>query len=315
MTREEATALQLPFPIHKGLITNLDQIESLWSHLLHLDLRIDPAEHPILLTEPALPPPPLRAKSAELLFERFHAPALYLSSQATLSMYASGKIYPSVVVDIGEEVSSVVPLYNEHVLEGGVVQLEVSGGDLTEFLMGVLNAQGYVFGSSWERLLAREMKESLGCVALDHAEALRGAPAQDYCLPDGQVVRVGGEGLHCAEALFQPSLVGRSCFGVHEGIHEAINRCDVDIRRELYGKIILVGGSTLFKGFSDRLSKELFALAPCGMRLHICAAPERRYSSWIGGSILGSLSTFQSMFITQEEYDEIGPVIVNRRCY
>ena len=63
------------------------------------------------------------------------------------------------------------------------------------------------------------------------------------------------------------------------------------------------------------MHKELIGLVPAGMKVKVIAPPERKYSVWIGGSILGSLSTFHDMWITKEEYDESGPAIVHRKCF
>jgi actin-related protein len=63
------------------------------------------------------------------------------------------------------------------------------------------------------------------------------------------------------------------------------------------------------------LPKEITALAPSTIKIKIIAPPERKYSVWIGGSILSSLSTFQQMWITKQEYDECGPSIVHRKCF
>jgi len=75
------------------------------------------------------------------------------------------------------------------------------------------------------------------------------------------------------------------------------------------------GGTTMFPGIDTRLSKELVALAPSTMKIKVIAPAERKYSVWIGGSILSSLSTFQSMWITKQEYDDSGPSIVHRKCF
>jgi actin len=72
-------------------------------------------------------------------------------------------------------------------------------------------------------------------------------------------------------------------------------KCDVDIRKDLYGNVVLSGGSTMFPGIGDRMSKEITALAPSSMKVKVVAPPERKYSVWIGGSILASLSTFQQV--------------------
>lgn len=92
-------------------------------------------------------------------------------------------------------------------------------------------------------------------------------------------------------------------------------KCDVDIRKDLYGNVVLSGGTTMYDGIGDRLNKELTSLAPSTMKIKVVAPPERKYSVWIGGSILSSLSTFQQMWITKEEYDESGPSIVHRKCF
>ncbi len=88
----------------------------------------------------------------------------------------------------------------------------------------------------------------------------------------------------------------------------------------------------MYPGISDRMQKEITALAPSSMKVKIIAPPERKYSVWIGGSILASLSTFQQMWISKQEYDEryvspwsfmlcscltitSGPSIVHRKCF
>ncbi|KAJ0897325.1 putative Actin family, ATPase, nucleotide binding domain-containing protein [Helianthus annuus] len=119
----------------------------------------------------------------------------------------------------------------------------------------------------------------------------------------------------CPEVLFQPSMIGMEAAGIHETTYNSIMKCDVDIRKDLYGNIVLSGGTTMFPGIADRMSKEITALAPSSMKIKVVAPPERKYSVWIGGSILASLSTFQQMWIAKAEYDESGPSIVHRKCF
>ena len=130
-----------------------------------------------------------------------------------------------------------------------------------------------------------------------------------------QVITIGNERFRCPEVLFNPAMVGMESRhgGIHETTYNSIMKCDVDIRKDLYGNIVLSGGSTMFPGIADRMSKEITALAPSSMKIKVVAPPERKYSVWIGGSILASLSTFQQMWIAKSEYDESGPSIVHRR--
>jgi actin len=101
---------------------------------------------------------------------------------------------------------------------------------------------------------------------------------------------------------------------VHELLQDSIRRCDADLHVDLYGNVVLCGGSTLFPGIAERLRRELCARAPTAMQIKVVAPPERKYSVWIGGSILASLSTFQQCWISKEEYDENGPSFVHRKC-
>ncbi|KAG6450332.1 hypothetical protein O3G_MSEX006531 [Manduca sexta] len=138
---------------------------------------------------------------------------------------------------------------------------------------------------------------------------------KSYELPDGQVITIGNERFRCPEALFQPSFLGMEANGIHETTYNSIMKCDVDIRKDLYANTVLSGGTTMYPGIADRMQKEITALAPSTMKIKIIAPPERKYSVWIGGSILASLSTFQQMWISKQEYDESGPSIVHRKCF
>ena len=138
---------------------------------------------------------------------------------------------------------------------------------------------------------------------------------KSYELPDGQVITLDKERFRCPEALFQPSFVGMESPGIHELIYNSIMKCDVDIQKEMYYNIVLSGGSTMFPGITERLKKELVALAPSTTRIRIIAPLERKYLTWIGGAILAALPTFNLMWISKEEYDACGPAIVHRKCF
>merc|ERR1712070_566662 len=137
---------------------------------------------------------------------------------------------------------------------------------------------------------------------------------KNYELPDGNSISIGKERFQCPEALFNPGMMGKEAGGIHTITYNSIMKADLDIRRDLYQNVVLSGGTTMFEGIGERMTKELQTLAPSSMQVKVIAPPERKFSVWIGGSILSSLSTFASSWITRDEFDEVGPSIVHRKC-
>ncbi|KAL0334452.1 UNVERIFIED_CONTAM: actin [Sesamum angustifolium] len=278
--------LVIKYPIEHGIVNNWDDMEKIWHHTFYNELRVAPEDHPVLLTEAPLNPKANREKMTQIMFENFSVPAMYVNIQAVLSLYASGRT-TGIVLDSGDGVSHT--------------------GKRVQFLH-----------CSRARIV-RDLKEKLGYVALDYEQEMENARSssaleKSYELPDGQVITIGSERFRCAEVLFEPSFLGMELPGVHKTIYSSIMKSDVDIRKDLYSNIA-ERGSTMFPGIADRVGKEINALAPTSMKIKVVAPPERKYSVWIGGSILASLSTFQQMWITKSEYEDSGPAIVHRKCF
>ncbi|CAG8550318.1 2548_t:CDS:2, partial [Cetraspora pellucida] len=280
--------LTLTCPIERGIVKNWD--EKIWHHTFYNELRVAPEEYPVLLTEA---PPENESSGFEQKNYKFNREKIaQLMFESRSLLYTSGRT-TGIVLDSGDDITHVVPIYEGYALPHAILRLNFAGRNLTEYLKTILMERGYSFTILFEGGIV-DIKEKLCYVACDFEQEMQTAAHPStlklsYELPDGQVIVTGN-----GRSTFQPSFLGIEAAGIHETIYNSIMKCDVDIHKDLYGNIVLSGDNTMFPGFANRLKKEITALAPSSMKI--------------------KLSTSQQMWITKQEYEECGPFIVHRKC-
>mmetsp|Transcript_24758 Transcript_24758/g.45370 ORF Transcript_24758/g.45370 Transcript_24758/m.45370 type:complete len:394 (+) Transcript_24758:80-1261(+) len=307
-------------PMDRGVVSNWVDMEMIWAHMFNDVMQINPGSQPVLLTEAPLNPKVNRELMMEVMFETFNVPAMHVALPAVLSLTACGRM-TGVVLDVGDTVSHVVPIFEGFAIDPGMRRLEIGGSDLTDYLARLVSERGYSLDSAIGRATAREIKEQQCFVSMNYeADMRRISPLgvvssrdNEYQLPDGQVISLGTEVFRCPEALFRPSHIGREASGLPNLLFESILKCEVDQRRALYESVLLSGGSTLFPNMPERMRDELMNLVPASMKVKVLAPPERAHSAWLGGSIMAEMSTFQQSWVTRSEFNECGPAIAHGR--
>ncbi|KAJ3003259.1 UNVERIFIED_CONTAM: Arp2/3 complex subunit, actin nucleation center, partial [Siphonaria sp. JEL0065] len=250
MVGDEAAALrqflQMTYPMENGIVKDWDNMLHLWDYTFKNKLGItSPADHKILLTEPVMNPKTNRERMCETMFEYYGFNGVYVAIQAVLTLYAQG-LQTGVVVDSGDGVTHIVPVYAGFALPHLTRRLDVAGRDITRYLIKLLLLRGYAFNRTADFETVRQLKEKLCYVGYDLAQEQKLATETtvlvgSYTLPDGRVIKVGSERFEAPEALFQPHLVDVESDGVADMLVNCIQATDIDTRPDLYKHIVLSG--------------------------------------------------------------------------
>ena len=310
--------LTLSHPVQRGIVTNWEEVEKLLYHLYYNELRVAPEEQPTLLTEATRNPKKNSSKMIELMLETFSVPQTQLVNPGVLVLYGSGKL-TGLVVESGDGVTQIVPIHEGLLTSSAIQRYQFGGNDITSKFVELLTESGIYFSSSTELEVAREMKEKMCIVNEDRQNdsqnRQKSGSEMKYTLPDGNEITLESERWRSTEVLFDPSLVGYELPGLHEMINLSIMKCDSSLKKLFWKNIILSGGNTLFSGIDNRLKNELNGIVKKNTEIDVYCVKERRYLSWIGGSVLASLSTFKDQWVTKEEYHEFGIDIKLKKCY
>jgi len=250
--------------------------------------------------------------------------------QAMLVLYAQG-LLSGVVVDSGDGVTHIVPVWEGIVPPTLIKRLNVAGRHITRYLIKLLQVRGYAFNRTSDFETVRQIKEQLCYVGYDLEVEKKLALetcvlVKEYKLPDGRVIKLAQERYEAAEVLFQPHLIDVESVGVHEQLFGMINEADIDLRSAFYQHIVLSGGSTMYPGLPSRLEKEIRQLyldrvlkgkeeGLSKFKLRIEDPPRRKHMVFLGGSVLADIMKDRPEFwISKKEWEEQGDRIIGKKA-
>ena len=334
-------------PKEKGLVTNWNVVEELWNHA-YTELHLNPKEHPLLVAENSFTTLSVKKQYAELMFERFDVPCMFINDDSVLSAFSHGR-RNALIVEVGASSTRIVPIYDGYTVRNCSQTSTVGGDKITQYLEHLMTKKepDLNFRSRYahllhqreklddKALLARvpvatelflkeriweEMKEALCFMPSNALPVVDPNLSKSFHLPDGQIVQVEKERSDAPALLLTPSIwndiQSKETKGIHELVYDAVQAMDPDIRTEMLNNIILCGGSSLLPGLDARLYAEITALIPSTFKVRMISSMpyEKKFSVFTGGSILASLGTFQQLWISKAEYDEKGSNVVEERC-
>ncbi|KAK7797561.1 hypothetical protein U0070_005242 [Myodes glareolus] len=326
-------------PLKNGMIEDWECFRAILDHTYSKHVKSEPNLHPVLMSEAPWNTRAKREKLTELMFEQYNIPAFFLCKTAVLTAYpmagtallgggpgfANGRS-TGLVLDSGATHTTAIPVHDGYVLQQGIVKSPLAGDFISMQCRELFQEMAIDIIPPY-MIAAKEVIQDFQASVLQVSDSpydeqvAAQMPTVHYEMPNGYNTDYGAERLRIPEGLFDPSnvkgLSGNTMLGVGHVVTTSIGMCDIDIRPGLYGSVIVTGGNTLLQGFTDRLNRELSQKTPPSMRLKLIASNstmERKFSPWIGGSILASLGTFQQMWISKQEYEEGGKQCVERKC-
>jgi len=346
---DEAVAVSKTYalhnPIRHGQIDNWNHMERYWEHCIFKYLRCEPEDHYFLLTEPPLNAPENREYTAEIMFETFNVPGLYIAVQAMLALAASwtspnseGRTLTGTVIDSGDGVTHVIPMAEGYVIGSCIKHIPIAGRDLTSFLQQLIrDREGAVVPPQESFETAKKVKENYCYVCPDLAKEYKKydeAPDKFFKKYVGvesvtkkqYSFEVGYERFLGPEVFFNPEIFSSDFLTpLTKVVDQTIQSSPIDVRRGLYKNIVLSGGSTLFKGVDKRIQRDVKRMVderikrseelsqgrikPQPIEVNVISHNLQRYAVWFGGSILATLDEFYRVCHTKKQYEEFGPGI------
>ncbi|KAF3852676.1 hypothetical protein F7725_006031 [Dissostichus mawsoni] len=322
---ELRSMLEVNYPMDNGIVRNWDDMKHLWDYTFGPEkLNINSRECKILLTEPPMNPTKNREKIIEVMFETYQFEGVYIAIQAVLTLYAQG-LLTGVVVDSGDGVTHICPVYEGFSLPHLTRRLDIAGRDITRYLIKLLLLRGYAFNHSADFETVRMMKEKLCYVGYNIEQEQKLALETTVLVESTRSVDQSGRGeVRSPRGSVSASPHQRGGGGVAELLFNTIQAADIDTRSEFYKHIVLSGGSTMYPGLPSRLEREMKQLylervlkgdvdKLSKFKIRIEDPPRRKHMVFLGGAVLADIMKDKDNFwMTREEYQEKGTRVLEK---
>ncbi|ESO10088.1 hypothetical protein HELRODRAFT_156388 [Helobdella robusta] len=307
------------------MIEDWDTFEKVFEYFYKSYIKSSADQHPLLMSEAPWNISSKREKLTEIMFEKYSVPAFYLCKNPVLSAFASGRS-TALILDSGASHTTAVPVYDGYVIQQAVTKTSLGGNFLIEECKNYFQHENIdiIPHFSVNETIEDFIQSVIQCSDNNYEEEIESMEATGpvhHEFPDGFNRKFGLERFRIAESLFDTNYIRSHSNplvqSVSQIISSAIAKVDIDMRPSMYNGIIVVGSNSLLNGFSDRLMTDLANKLPASTKLKVNASQinvERRFSSWIGGSILASLGSFQQLWISKQEYEESGRNCVDKKC-
>ncbi|XDT40943.1 Actin [Nakaseomyces glabratus] len=309
---ERRATLHLESPYSTNAIMSWDRLEDLWDYVLLNKLEIEQLqEHPVVLTNSMSTSKKEEEKMCEVLFEKFSIPAIYCSRDPIMSLYGLGRT-TGCSVSCGHRGIGITTVIDGMIV-GGSSQISNTGGSaVTNTMLDLLRHNHPELENGQNGIeLMRSIKERCCELSKDFYNEIREyelitskASNNKYRLPDGNIIEIGSERFEAPEIIFNPQAYGYSEIPLQKMIINSISRAGILPRSQLLESIVLSGGSSLIKGFGERLTKEIRKEIDGNQKIMLNAPHERRLLPWIGGSVLSGLSTMKLLWKSKSAYRE-----------
>ncbi|RIB07479.1 actin family [Gigaspora rosea] len=336
--KESNNSIVTTFPIQRGVIVNWEALEALWRHIILKELNIKRArnECPVLVTVPNSWTKEHFERIAHIFFETFNAPGLYIANQALMTLYGIGCL-SGLVVDVGYGKTEITPIIDCSVQYHAAITIPIGGQDFDEYFLSLLLSDTQFlmeYGETPDVEIARILKESDNiCEVLPDVNFIEDKPDRIEVEFNGRKITIGPERFQVVNPIFNPLLMKKEgILSLPEAIYQAISHCEPDKRNILWENIAFTGGSSLFKGFRERLEKELnvylYSSDNSGeyqikeakfLKLpeYFSTLKERpELAGYIGAAITAKFSFPDPKgFINKVDYNEHGPSVVHTKSY